>query len=68
MADRKTYLVTDRAGEWVAGQRRPASGRIVLTDAQAEYELILGTIKPLPEPAPAPQKKVRGRKARAPKG
>lgn len=55
MSNKKTYLVTERAGAWVAGQRRPASGRIRLTDNQAAYELRLGTIKPLPE-VPAPKR------------
>lgn len=61
----KTYIVTERAGEWVAGRRRPASGRLVLTDRQAAYELILGTIKPLPEPGPEPKRARKRRKKKA---
>lgn len=45
---KKEYLVTKRAGRWIAGQRVPESGRIELSDFQAAYELALGTIIPLP--------------------
>lgn len=41
---KKIYLVTERAGDWIAGQRKPKDGKITLSDAQAEYELALGTI------------------------
>ena len=50
MTEKKTYRVTDRAGPWVAGKRRPANGLVSLTDGQAEYELRLGNIAPLGEP------------------
>lgn len=60
MSKRKTYIVTERAGDWVAGQRKPASGRLLLTDSQAAYELRLGTIKLL-EVAEAPKAKRRSR-------
>ena len=50
MTEKKTYLVTERAGPWVAGKRRPADGIVVLTDSQAEYELRLGNIVPFPGP------------------
>ena len=40
----KTYRITDSAGVYVAGVRRPASGFIDLTDAQAKHELRLGSI------------------------
>lgn len=56
MTSKKTYVVTERAGEWVAGQRRPASGRLTLTDAQAAHELRLGTIRPL-QAGTAPRRK-----------
>ena len=46
MADTKTYRITDKAGQYVAGVRRPASGLIELTDAQAKHELRLGSIQP----------------------
>lgn len=59
MADRKEYEVTEKAGPWVAGVRRPADGRLWLTDSQAAHELRLGTIRPYV----APRAK-RGRKAR----
>lgn len=47
---KKTYLVTERAGDWIAGQRKPKDGKIALSDSQAAYELALGTIalRPLP--------------------
>ncbi|WP_276200575.1 hypothetical protein [Chelatococcus sp. XZ-Ab1] len=61
MKERKLYEVTDRAGPWVAGQRRPVDGRLWLTDSQAAYELRLGTIRPYVPPAP-PR---RGRKPNA---
>lgn len=67
MAERKQYEVTDRAGKWVAGQRRPADGRLLLTDSQAAYELALGTIRPVIEKAktaPAAAKRRRKRKAK----
>lgn len=53
--DTKTYMTTDRAGWCVAGTFVPPDGdpsaprpkighELVLTDAQAEYELAQGTI------------------------
>lgn len=65
MSNKKTYLVTERAGAWVAGQRRPADGRLRLTDRQAAYELALGTIKPF---VPDARKASRQRRPRAQKG
>lgn len=47
MENKQTYRVTRRAGEWVAGQPRPADGVITLTPRQAAYEIILGTIEPV---------------------
>lgn len=65
MAERKLYEVTEKAGAWIAGQRRPADGRLMLTDNQAAYELTLGTIRPVVEKKkPAPAKRRRKRKAK----
>lgn len=61
MKDRKEYEVTDRAGPWVAGRRKPADGRLFLTDSQAAHELRLGTIQLLKPSAPA-RKRSRRRK------
>lgn len=63
---KKTYLVTERAGRYVAGQRKPESGRIDLTDGQAAYELALGTIVPAADGGNAktePEKKTKRRKS-----
>lgn len=61
---KKTYLVTERAGPWVAGQRKPESGRIELSDTQADYELALGTITLLPDgDKPKLEKATKRRKA-----
>lgn len=61
---KKSYIVTARAGEWIAGQRRPESGRIELTDRQAAYELALGTIIPAPaKSSQGPGDRKRRRKA-----
>lgn len=59
MKDRKEYEVTELAGPWLAGQRKPADGRLWLTASQAAHELRLGTIRPPTpaEPAPAPARK-----------
>lgn len=62
--DKKTYRVTERAGAYVAGVRRPASGFIDLTDAQAKHELRLGSIElavPEKNKAPAAPRKARRR-------
>jgi|LNFM01.1.fsa_nt_gb hypothetical protein len=54
--DKKAYLTTDRAGYFVAGQRIPSrvdkdgnrtpkiGHRLMLTDAEAKYELLNGVI------------------------
>lgn len=61
---KKTYLVTKRAGRWIAGQRVPESGRIELSDSQAEYELALGTITlPSADEQSKPEKTTKRRKA-----
>lgn len=57
----KTYLITRKAGRFVAGQRNPGVGLpLTLTDKQAEHDLAQGTIvlkreeaKATPEAAPA---------------
>lgn len=62
VSGRKLYEVTEKAGAWVAGQRRPADGRLWLTESQAAYELALGTIRPYVEKAPTKAKRRRKRK------
>lgn len=61
MRERREYEVTERAGDWVAGQRRPESGRLWLTDSQAAHELRLGTIRPARQQKPKARKR-RGRR------
>lgn len=41
---KKQYETTARAGAWVAGRRKPAGGRLMLTDAEAAFELAQGAI------------------------
>ena len=41
---KQTYIVTDMAGERVAGVRKPVDGKITLTAAQAAQPLRLGHI------------------------
>ena len=62
VSERKQYIVTERAGAWVAGRRRPADGRLWLTEREAAYELALGTIRPYVEKAPTKAKRRRKRK------
>ncbi|OCC05117.1 hypothetical protein BA190_09380 [Labrys sp. WJW] len=50
--EKKLYLVTDKAGPFVAGARKPKDGKLWLTANQAEYELMLGTIELAPEKRP----------------
>lgn len=39
------FIITDRAGPWIAGQRNPGAGTVLeLTQQQAAHELRLGTI------------------------
>ena len=67
MAEKKTYLTTEKAGTRVAGRivPRDSEGRITvgfpleLTDAEADYELSHGTIVPK---ADAPAKATRAAK------
>ena len=42
---KKAYVVTEKAGDWVAGKRVNHGDTLHLTDAQAEYELLRGLIK-----------------------
>lgn len=63
---KNTYLVTDRAGPWVAGQRvsNLKDRRIELSVSQAEYELALGTITlPSADEQSKPEKTTKRRKA-----
>ena len=63
---KKTYLVTERAGRWIAGQRvaNLKDGRIELSVSQAAYELALGTITLLSaDEQSEPEKKTKRRKA-----
>ena len=78
MDEKKTYLTTDRAGYFVAGQRIP-SGRdedgnripkvghpLRLTEAEAKYELLEGTIElasETVEPAPLSPPPKKGKPA-----
>lgn len=41
----KPYVVTEKAGDWVAGKRVKHGDVLVLTDAQAKYECLIGTIR-----------------------
>lgn len=44
------YIITEKAGRFVAGHNNPGVGTVLeLTDAAAEYELTLGTIVPAVE-------------------
>ena len=39
------YIITEKAGRFVAGHRNPGVGTVLeLTDSQAAYELTLGTL------------------------
>lgn len=55
------YRVTDKAGRYVGGFKNPSSGSIIeMSEEEARYELILGTIEavsdePPPEDPPAEQ-------------
>lgn len=67
LEEKKPYRTTDRAGYFVAGQRVPSQRdgdgnrtpkvghRLMLTQAEAKYELLQGVIESDDEPAtPAP--------------
>lgn len=46
MTDKVPFKVTEKAGEFVAGQRSPGVGEtMMLSEEQAEYALILGEIE-----------------------
>ncbi len=63
---KKTYLITERAGRYVAGQRKPDSDRIELSDNQAAYELALGTLVLAPDDTAVgagQEEKIKRRKA-----
>jgi hypothetical protein len=54
----KEYELTDKAGEFVAGQRRPEGGKtVLLDDEQARYPLISGEIIEAAPKAAAPDTK-----------
>ena len=56
---RNRFVITEKAGSWIAGQRSPGAGTILeLTDHQAAHELRLGTLVRDQQPGP------RGRKAK----
>jgi hypothetical protein len=63
---KRDYAVQDPDALWVAGQRVPESRLVSLTEEQARYELLAGTIRlvdPQPGSAPEPRhpaQKVRG--------
>lgn len=59
MLETKLYVVTEAAGEWIAGVRRPQDGIIRLTRAQAAHPLRLGHITPY-----EPKKPASGRRKR----
>lgn len=44
MSERKKYRVTERAGNWVAGKKVRPGDVLLLTEAQAEYELMRGVL------------------------
>lgn len=50
------YVVTEKAGEWVAGKQVKPGQILNLTARQAEYELLLGVIEPAPVSASAAAK------------
>ena len=54
--EKKTYKCTDLAGDWVAGMRKPADGKLQLTDEQAAHELRVGSIELVVETKPVPKK------------
>jgi len=54
--DKYSYTITDKAGDWLAGKRRqPDQTTILLTEAEAEFELRAGTIVPVVDASPAPE-------------
>ena len=57
MADKKIYRITEKAGVFLAGRRIGKSRTIELTEEEARYELLNGTIAdPDAEPKPAAKK------------
>lgn len=64
MAEKHPYLLTERAGPWVAGMRvrdadvRDGKKAVWLTDSQAEHEVRNGTItKMVTSPPKGPKKR-----------
>ena len=57
MADKKIYRITEKAGVFLAGRRIGKARTIELTEEEARYELLNGTIAdPDAEPRPAAKK------------
>lgn len=64
--DKIDYLVTERAGAFVAGMRSPGAGkRLALTEEQAAYALQAGELKLPPAAEPKPSTASKPSKARA---
>lgn len=69
MSEKKPYTLTDRAGPIVAGRRVKPRQPLLLTDAEAAYELREGTIRRDPTPGPeARSKPARKPFEKTPKG
>lgn len=69
MSERRPYIVTERAGPYVACRRVKPGQELLLTPAEAETELRDGTLRRAPDPAPDPApvatpSKRRSRRAR----
>lgn len=64
MSNKKAYVVTDKAGQWVAGQRVEHGDTLMLTDRQARYELMRGIIKPVGGAASAAEAEAGNRRNR----
>lgn len=65
MSKKTNFIVTEKAGIWVAGKRSPGTGKTIpLTEDQAKYSLIAGEIE-RPKPASAKPKGKRPDKPEA---
>ena len=63
---KRDYAVLDPDALWAAGQRVPDSRTVSLTEAQAKYELLAGTVRPAEAAeASAPEPKQPAQKARS---
>ena len=45
----KTYVVTDKAGPWVAGRRVEHGDQLTIPKEDAEYEVARGLLRPIGE-------------------